>query len=135
MGKWDFHRALDAGARVLQPDIAHAGGITELKKIAGVAECYGAYMAPHCPLSIISLAASLQLGMGIPNALVQEHNEVNDYRQDGKTLLGYGFIENPYVLSDDGLLHLSEAPGLGFEVDEESIHLIIQTKEWTVTRG
>jgi galactonate dehydratase len=135
MGKWDFHRALDAGARVLQPDIAHAGGITELKKIAAVAECYGAYMAPHCPLSIISLAASLQLSMGIPNPLVQEHNEVNDYRQDGKTLLGYGYIKNPYVLSDDGLVHLSEAPGLGFEVDEESIQRMIETKEWTVARG
>ena len=73
MGKWDFHRALDAGARVLQPDIAHAGGITELKKIAAVAECYGAYMAPHCPLSIISLAASLQLGMGIPKDISLKH--------------------------------------------------------------
>ena len=135
MGKWDFHRALDAGARVLQPDIAHAGGITELKKIAGFAECYGAYMAPHCPLSIISLAASLQLGMAIPNMHVQEHNEVNDYRQAGKTLLGYGYIKNPYVLSETGLVHPSEAPGLGFEVDEESVQRMIKTKEWTVARG
>lgn len=135
MGKWDFRRALDAGARVLQPDIAHAGGITELKKIAAIAECYGAYMAPHCPLSIISLAASLQLGMGIPNMLVQEHNEVNDYRLDGKTLFGYGYFKKPYVLSDDGMVYLNEAPGLGFEVDEESLEHIIATKEWTVARG
>jgi galactonate dehydratase len=73
--------------------------------------------------------------MGIPNALVQEHNEVNDYRQDGKTLLGYGYIKNPYVLRDDGMVRLSEAPGLGFEVDEESIQRMIETKEWTVARG
>jgi galactonate dehydratase len=135
MGKWDFRRALDAGARVLQPDIAHAGGITELKKIAAIAECYNAYMAPHCPLSIMSMAASFQLGMGIPNLLVQEHNEVNDYRLDGKTLYGYGYLKTPYVLDGDGMIRLSEAPGLGIEIDEESLDEIIKTKEWTVARG
>lgn len=135
MGKWDFHRALDAGARILQPDIAHAGGITELRKIAAVAECYGAYLAPHCPLSVISMAASFQLGAGIPNYLVQEHNEVNDYRLGGKTLFGYGYLKEPYVLGDDGAVRLSEAPGLGIEIDEKSVSEIIQKKKWTVARG
>ncbi|MCL2058253.1 MAG: hypothetical protein FWH01_04225 [Oscillospiraceae bacterium] len=135
MGKWDFHRALDAGARVLQPDIAHAGGITELKKIAAVAECYGAYMAPHCPLSILSMAASFQLAMGIPNFLVQEHNEVNDYLLDGKIVYGYGFLKTPFTLEADGMVYVSEAPGLGIDIDEESLREIMRKKEWTVARG
>lgn len=135
MGKWDFLRALDAGARVLQPDTVHAGGITELRKIAVAAECYGAYVAPHNPLSVVSLAASLQLGMGINNYLVQEHNEVNDYRKDGKTYLGYGYLKQPFELGDDGLVRLTEAPGLGIEIDEEAVAEMIKTKEWTVARG
>jgi galactonate dehydratase len=135
MGKWDFHRALDAGARILQPDIAHAGGITELKKIAAIAECYGAYMAPHCPLSILSLAACFQLGASISNFLVQEHNEVNDYRLDGKTLLGYGYLKQPFVLEDDGHVTLDEKPGLGIDIDEENLHMLIHEKPWSVQRG
>ena len=134
MGKWAFHQALDAGVRVLQPDLAHAGGITELKKIAAMAECYGAYMAPHCPLSALAIAASMQLGGAIPNYLVQEHNEVNDALVDGKTVIGAGYFKNPFVLEDDGCIALPDAPGLGVEIDEEGMEKIM-AKPWTVRRG
>ena len=134
MGKWAFHQALDAGARVLQPDLAHAGGITELKKIAAMAECYGAYMAPHCPLSALAIVASMQLGGGIPNYLVQEHNEVNDSLVDGKTVIGAGYFKKPLVLEDDGCIALPEGPGLGIELDEAGMEAIM-AKPWTVRRG
>ena len=58
----EFVGVLEAGVTIVQPDLAHAGGITEVRKIAALAETYGALLAPHCPLGPIGLAASLQIG-------------------------------------------------------------------------
>ena len=102
---------------VLQPDICHAGGITECRKIAAMGEAAFAKVALHCPLSPLALAASLQLDAALPNFLVQEHNEVLDYRQDGRTLFGKGYFKQPLVLEDDGCVALPTGPGLGIELD------------------
>ena len=59
-------------------------------------------VALHCPLSPISLAASIQLDACLPNFLVQEHNEVNDWREDGRTYIGRGYLKDPFVLDKDG---------------------------------
>ncbi|MFN8565938.1 MAG: enolase C-terminal domain-like protein, partial [Kouleothrix sp.] len=75
MGKWVFFDALSRGLlAVVQPDLCHAGGITECKKIGAIAEAAYAKVALHCPLSPLALAASLQLDACLPNFLVQEHN-------------------------------------------------------------
>ncbi|WNR45992.1 enolase C-terminal domain-like protein [Paenibacillus roseipurpureus] len=134
MGKWAFHEAIQKGAAVLQPDIAHAGGFTELKKIAGMAEAAFATMAPHCPLSPLSIAASIQLAASIPNFLVQEHNEVNDARVNGQTVIGLGYFQNPFVLDNTGCVAVPEKPGLGIELSSEGLETIM-SKPWSVVRG
>lgn len=135
MGKWIFFDALREGSlAVVQPDLAHAGGITECKKIAAIAEAAYATVALHCPLSPIALAASIQLDACMPNFLVQEHNEVNDWRDGSQTLFGYGYLKEPFVLDDDGCVAVPQKPGLGIEIDEAGLQAIMR-QPWSVQRG
>ena len=135
MGKWVFFDALSRGLlAVVQPDICHAGGITECKKIAAIAEAAYAEVALHCPLSPIAIAASIQLDAAIPNFLVQEHNEVNCRRVDGKTVIGSGFLKSPFILGEDGCVAVPEGPGLGIELDEEGMEGVMR-HEWSERRG
>jgi galactonate dehydratase len=135
MGKWIFFDALRNGAlAVVQPDIAHAGGITECKKIAGLAEAAYAKVALHAPLSPLALAASIQLDACLPNFLVQEHNEVNDWREGGQTLIGKGYLKTPFVLDGDGCVAVPSGPGLGIELDEEGLRSTMH-HEWSSQRG
>ncbi len=108
--RWGFREVLEKGAAViLQPDLSHAGGIFEVRKIAALAETYYAAIAPHCPLGPIALAACLQVDACTPNFLCQE--QVN---------LGDGYLKQPFVLRD-GHIDLPTGPGLGIEVDEEAL--------------
>ena len=134
MGKWAFHDALCEGATVMQPDIAHAGGFTELKKIAAMAEAHYAVMAPHCPLSPLSIAACIQLAAAVPNFLVQEHNAVNDALVNGKTVIGRGYFKDPFVLDEDGCVAVPEKPGLGVEIDQDGMEAILR-KPWFAARA
>ena len=108
--KWDFRQILEKGAAtILQPDLCHAGGITEVRLIAGMAEAYYASIAPHNPLGPISLAAGLQIAASIPNFLCQE-----------QVSLGDGYIKNPFKVRD-GYVDLPTAPGLGIELDDNAM--------------
>ena len=135
MGKWAFFDALSRGAlAVVQPDICHAGGITECRKIAAMAEAAYAKVALHCPLSPLALAASIQLDAALPNFLVQEHNEVNDWREGGRTYFGRGYLAEPFVLDDEGCVAIPDKPGLGVELDEAGMKRIM-AMPWRVRRG
>lgn len=135
MGKWIFLDALSRGLlAVVQPDLAHAGGITECRKIAAIAEAAYATVALHCPLSPLAFAASVQLDASIPNFLVQEHNEVNDTRVGGRTVIGAGYLRAPFVVGDDGCVAVPDAPGLGVEIDEAGMARIM-AKPWSTQRG
>lgn len=135
MGKWIFFDALSRGLlAVVQPDLAHAGGITECRKIAAIAEAAYATVALHCPLSPLAFAASVQLDASIPNFLVQEHNEVNDTRDGGRTVIGAGYLRDPFVVGDDGCVAVPNAPGLGVEIDEAGMAWIM-AKPWSTQRG
>lgn len=135
MGKWIFFDALRNGSlAVVQPDLAHAGGITECKKIAAMAEAAYAKVALHAPLSPVALAASIALDASLPNFLVQEHNEVNDWHEDGKTYIGKGYLKTPFVLDEDGCVAVSQAPGLGIEIDEDGLREIMK-QPWSTQRG
>ncbi len=135
MGKWVFFDALSRGLlAVVQPDLAHAGGITECRKIAAIAEAAYATVALHCPLSPLAFAASVQLDASIPNFLVQEHNEVNDTRAGGRTVIGAGYLRDPFVVGDDGCVAVPNAPGLGVELDEAGMARIM-AKPWSTQRG
>jgi len=108
--KWGFREILEKGAAViLQPDLCHAGGITEVRLIAGMAEAYYAAIAPHNPLGPISLAAGVQLAASIPNFLCQE-----------QVSLGVGYLKQPFRIVD-GYVDLPRGPGLGIELDEDAM--------------
>jgi galactonate dehydratase len=108
--KWGFREILEKGAAsILQPDVCHAGGIFEVRLIAGMAEAYYASVAPHNPLGPISLACGLQVAASIPNFLCQE-----------QVTLGEGYLKTPFAV-DDGHIPLPDGPGLGIELDEEGI--------------
>ncbi len=108
--KWGFREVLEKKAAVvLQPDLCHAGGITEVRLIAGMAEAYYATIAPHNPLGPISLAAGVQIAASIPNFLCQE-----------QVSLGEGYIKNPFTVHG-GYLDLPTGPGLGIELDENAL--------------
>jgi galactonate dehydratase len=108
--KWGFREVLEKkAATILQPDLCHAGGITEVRLIAGLAEAYYATIAPHNPLGPISLAAGVQLAASIPNFLCQE-----------QVSLGEGYLKQPFVVRK-GYLDLPTGPGLGIELDEDAL--------------
>jgi galactonate dehydratase len=108
--KWGFREVLEKkAATVLQPDLCHAGGITEVRLIAGMAEAYYATIAPHNPLGPISLAAGLQLAASIPNFLCQEQRS-----------LGEGYLRRPFVVRQ-GYVDIPTGPGLGIELDEDAV--------------
>lgn len=110
--KWGFLDVLQKkAATVLQPDLCHAGGITEVRLIAGMAEAYYASIAPHNPLGPISLAAGVQLAASIPNFLCQGQEQVS---------LGEGYITKPFTVRN-GYLDLPTGPGLGIELDENAL--------------
>jgi galactonate dehydratase len=91
-------------------------------------------VALHCPLGPIAFAASVQLDAALPNFLVQEHNEVNNWREDGRTYIGKGFFKQPFVLDCDGCVQVPDGPGLGVELDESGLERIM-AREWSTRRG
>ncbi|MBK9171030.1 MAG: galactonate dehydratase [Bryobacterales bacterium] len=108
--KWGFREVLEKqAATILQPDLCHAGGITEVRLIAGMAEAYYAAIAPHNPMGPISLASGVQLAASIPNFLCQE-----------QVSLGEGYLKQPFTVRE-GYLDLPAGPGLGIELDENAL--------------
>ena len=118
--RWDFKDLITGGAvDILQPDLSHAGGIWEVRKIAAMAEAYDLAVAPHCPLGPIALAACMQLDFCTPNAFIQEQSLGIHYNQ-GTDLLDY--LADPSVFRyRDGHVSLPEGPGLGITVNEEVV--------------
>lgn len=118
--RWDFKQLLTAGGvDIIQPDLSHAGGITEVKKIAAMAEAYDVALAPHCPLGPVALAACLQVDATSYNAFIQEQS-IGIHYNVGKSVLDY--IHNPedFVFTD-GFVALPRKPGLGVEINKELV--------------
>jgi galactonate dehydratase len=118
-GRSEFAPVLAAGVSVVQPDVSHAGGISELRRIAVLAEPHGALLAPHCPLGPISLAASLQVAFATPNFLIQEQSRGLHYNRDGD-LIDYVTDPAPFTYAD-GHAEWNPLPGLGITVDEAAV--------------
>ncbi|WP_222909474.1 galactonate dehydratase [Pseudomonas sp. DNDY-54] len=118
--RWDFKRILAEGyVDIIQPDVSHAGGITETRKIASMAEAYDVALALHCPLGPIALAACLQLDGVCYNAFIQEQSLGIHYNQ-GNDLLDY--VSNREVFAyKDGFVAIPNGPGLGIEINEEYV--------------
>jgi galactonate dehydratase len=121
--KWSFRQLLEKqAAAIVQPDLAHCGGILEGKKIAAMAEAHYAGFAPHNPLGPINLAASLQLSANVPNFVAQEH-----------ATLGEGYLKRPFVV-ENGYIKLPQGPGLGIELDEEALAEKRYAGDWDTPR-
>jgi galactonate dehydratase len=118
--RWDFKPLFEQGViDVIQPDLSHAGGITEVKKIASMAEAYDVALAPHCPLGPIALASCLQVDACSPNALIQEQS-LDIHYNEGSDVLDY--LVAPSVFEfEDSYVSLPDGPGLGIEVDEQHV--------------
>ncbi|MGO4383584.1 galactonate dehydratase [Specibacter sp. RAF43] len=117
----EFLPALQAGIAVAQPDLSHAGGITEVRKIASLAEVYGVQLAPHCPLGPLALAACLQVGFATSNYLIQEQS-IGIHYNLGAEVLDYVLDKSPLKFVDGHFERLL-GPGLGIEVDEHAVRV------------
>jgi galactonate dehydratase len=118
--RWGFKGVLaDGYVDIVQPDLSHAGGILETRKISAMAEAYDVAVAPHCPLGPIALAASLQLDACTPNAIIQEQS-LGIHYNEGSDLLDY--LKDPAVFAyERGYVAVPVGPGLGIEIDEEKV--------------
>jgi galactonate dehydratase len=118
--RWGFKELLKTGAAdIIQPDVSHAGGIWETRKIAAMAEAFDVAVAPHCPLGPIALASCLQVDFCSGNAFIQEQSLGIHYNQ-GSDVLDY--LTDPNVFKyQDGFVPLLTAPGLGIEINEAKV--------------
>ena len=118
--RWDFKAILAGGyVDIVQPDPSHAGGITETRKIATMAEAYDVALALHCPLGPIALAASLQIDAVSYNAFIQEQSLGIHYNQSNDLL---DYLVDPAVFAySDGYVAMPEGPGLGIEINEDYV--------------
>ncbi|MEA3001062.1 MAG: galactonate dehydratase [Sphingomonadales bacterium] len=118
--RWDFKPFFESGAvDIIQPDLSHAGGLTECRKIAAMAEAYDIAVAPHCPLGPLALAACLQLAATAPNVAIQEMSLGIHYNV-GADL--YTYLKDTAPLTAvDGYLPIPTGPGLGVDIDEDKV--------------
>jgi galactonate dehydratase len=111
--KWEYVPLLERRlVDVIQPDLCHAGGISECKKIAALAEAYYVQVAPHSPQGPVSTAASAHLAMAIPNFLILEFVRSAPFRDR--------ILREPWVVRE-GHLEVPDRPGLWVELDEEAL--------------
>jgi len=109
--RWDFREIFEKQAvALLQPDVSHVGGITELKKVANMGEVYYMHLMPHCAIGPVALAAALHVDAVVPNFLIQELIDQS---------LGAGLLREDWQVTD-GYIDLPTKPGLGFEIDEKA---------------
>ena len=118
--KYDFKRLFaSGGVDIIQPDLSHAGGITEVKKIAAMAEAHDVALAPHCPLGPIALASCLQVDATSYNAVIQEQSMGIHYNV-GKSVLDYVKNKEDFAFVD-GYVRVPVKPGIGVEVNRELV--------------
>lgn len=119
--RWDFKPFLTQGiVDIIQPDLSHAGGISEVKRIAAMAEAYDVALAPHCPLGPIAFAACLAVAASTPNFVIEEMSLGIHYNAGGYDLLTYLAEPSVFALTD-GFVQVPTAPGLGIQVNEALI--------------
>ena len=127
---FEFKSVLAAGGiSILQPDLSHAGGITECVKIAAMAEAHDVALAPHCPLGPVALAACLQVDFVSHNAMLQEQS-IGIHYNEGADLLDYVLNKEDFTCHDGDIAALPK-PGLGVEIDEARLlHASQQPPNW-----
>jgi galactonate dehydratase len=135
--RWEVRPFLEAGCvDILQPDVSHCGGISELKRIAAMCEAYDVALAPHCPLGPIALAACVQVDATCANFAIQEMSLGIHYNLQAGDQDLTSYITNPDVWSvNNGYIELMKGPGLGIEIDEEQVRMLSKDAKAWVTPG
>ncbi|KAE8135132.1 enolase C-terminal domain-like protein [Aspergillus pseudotamarii] len=131
--RWDVRPFLESNCvDVLQPDICHIGGISEMRRIAAMCETYDVGVAPHCPLGPIALAACVHANATMANFAIQEMGIGMHYNNTGQDITNY--ITNPEVWTvRDGHIDVLSGPGLGIEINEAEVRQLSQdTKAWPI---
>lgn len=125
--RWDFKPFFAAASiDIAQPDLSHAGGISECRRIAAMAEAHDVALAPHCPLGPLALAACLQVAAATPNFVIQEMSLGIHYNQADADLLTY--LSDPEVLAvENGSVAVLDGPGLGVTIDEARVREAAKT--------
>jgi galactonate dehydratase len=128
--RFEFKRVFEGGGiAIVQPDLSHAGGITECHKIAAMAEAHDVALAPHCPLGPVALAACLQIDFVAWNAVLQEQSMGIHYNR-GAELLDYVRNKDDFRI-EGGFMQAPTKPGLGVDVDEERVvHAAKNAPDW-----
>ena len=120
LSRWEFREIFEKQAvSYIQPDGSHAGGITELKKIANMAEVYYIHIMPHCAIGPVAFSACMQVDAVVPNFLVQEQIDAG---------LGEGLLVEPWQVVD-GHVELPTKPGLGFDLIESEVEKTVEYSE------
>ena len=118
--RWGFREIFEKHAcAYIQPDVSHTGGITELKKIANMAEVYYMHVLPHCAIGPVAFSASLHVDAVTPNFLMQEQIDNG---------LGAGLLQTPWQVKD-GFIDLPAKPGLGIELIESEVQSSTEYRE------
>ena len=118
--RWDFREVFEKhAAAYIQPDTSHVGGVSELKKVANMAEVYYMHVLPHCAIGPVAFAACLQVDAAIPNFLAQEQVDA---------CLGNGLLEENFVVSG-GHVALPTRAGLGFTINEAEAQQNVEYRE------
>ncbi len=118
--RWQFKNLLVNGfVDIIQPDLSHAGGITECKKIISMAEAFDVAAAPHCPLGPIALAACLQVDATCHNVFIQEQSLGIHYNTKSD-LLDY-LVDKNIFNYENGSVKIPDKPGLGIEINEAHV--------------
>ncbi|EEA18696.1 hypothetical protein TMatcc_010765 [Talaromyces marneffei ATCC 18224] len=131
--RWDVKKFLeDHSVDILQPDIAHAGGISETRRIANIAEAYDVAIAPHCPLGPIAFAASVQVALNIPNFVIQEMSLGMHYNVEAGDIDLNTYLKDQSVFAiEEGYVKAPTGAGLGIEIDEDLVRKIAkETEPW-----
>lgn len=115
---WEMVGYLQNGCiDILQPDCAHTGGISQMRKIAALAEAYHVPLAPHCTCSELGLTASLHATAAVPLFLIHEGY------LDGH-IMPPGVARKQWDVDKEGYASLPQGPGLGVEMDEKMIERV-----------
>ena len=108
--RWGFREVLEKGAvALIQPDVSHVGGISELERVANMAEVYYVHTMPHSAIGPVAFSACLQVDAAVPNFFIQEQVD---------PALGEGMLMEPWQVRD-GYIELPTRPGLGIDIDDE----------------
>jgi D-galactarolactone cycloisomerase len=106
------------GLDVVQPDVCRAGGLTELRRIAVLADAYGVACTPHVSIgSAIHFVASFHAAAAMPNLVRLEY-------WMGQNPLGDALLHEPALEIQDGCVRVPQGPGLGIEVDEARVRAL-----------